>query len=72
MLGWLPWVPSTIHDATAPTQVVQVKTDDREGYTALQLGGGAKRPKQLPGTLRGHFKAAGARWVLLDAVPQLP
>lgn len=40
-------------------QVVQVKTDEREGYTALQLGAGAKRPKQLRGSLRGHFEAAG-------------
>ncbi|EFN54959.1 hypothetical protein CHLNCDRAFT_48876 [Chlorella variabilis] len=40
-------------------QVVQVKTDDKEGYTALQLGSGSKRPKQLRGTLRGHFDAAG-------------
>lgn len=36
-----------------------MKREEREGYTALQLGAGAKRPKQLPGTLRGHFKAAG-------------
>lgn len=40
-------------------QVVQVKTEEKEGYTALQLGSGAKRPKQLHGTLRGHFEAAG-------------
>lgn len=40
-------------------QVVQVKTDAREGYTALQLGCGAKREKQVPATLRGHYGAAG-------------
>lgn len=40
-------------------QVVQVKTEEREGYTALQLGMGAKREKQLPMALRGHYQAAG-------------
>jgi large subunit ribosomal protein L3 len=39
-------------------QVVQVKRDAVEGYTALQLGCGAKRPKQVNGTQRGHFAAA--------------
>jgi len=40
-------------------QVVQVKTSEKEGYTSLQLGCGAKRPKQLTSSLRGHFQAAG-------------
>lgn len=40
-------------------QVVQVKTPEKDGYLALQLGIGSKRPKQIPGTLRGHFTAAG-------------
>lgn len=40
-------------------QVVQAKTDDREGYTALQVGIGAKREKQVAGTQRGHFAKAG-------------
>ena len=44
---------------TRLAQVVQVKTDDVEGYTAVQLGAGAKRAKQLRGTQRGHFEAAG-------------
>ena len=40
-------------------QVVQVKRPETDGYLALQLGCGAKRPKQVPATLRGHFSAAG-------------
>ena len=40
-------------------QVVQVKTRGREGYTAVQLGCGSKRDKQLHSGLRGHFRAAG-------------
>ncbi|KAK9842200.1 hypothetical protein WJX81_000206 [Elliptochloris bilobata] len=40
-------------------EVVQVKTPEREGYMALQLGCGAKRDKQVHRQLRGHFRAAG-------------
>ncbi|KAL4452373.1 hypothetical protein ABPG75_008035 [Micractinium tetrahymenae] len=43
-------------------QVVQVKMDEKEGYTALQLGAGAKRAKQLRGTQRGHYDAAGVSY----------
>lgn len=39
-------------------QVTQVKTKEKEGYTALQLGAGSKRDKQVSGTQRGHFAAA--------------
>lgn len=40
-------------------QVVQVKTEEHEGYNALQVGSGAKRPKQLSIGLRGHFEKQG-------------
>jgi ribosomal protein L3 len=40
--------------------VVQVKTDEKEGYTALQIGGGTKKAKQLTKPLLGHFIAQGA------------
>lgn len=30
----------------------------KEGYTALQLGAGSKREKQLSGSELGHFRAA--------------
>ena len=40
-------------------QVVQVKRNEKEGYTALQLGCGAKRAKQVTGTELGHFRANG-------------
>lgn len=45
--------------AAAPPQVTQVKTEEREGYTSVQLGCGAKRRKQVPASLAGHFEAAG-------------
>ena len=40
-------------------QVTQVKTFDKHGYTALQLGCGSKRDHQVNGTQIGHFNAAG-------------
>lgn len=39
--------------------VVQVKTEENEGYNALQLGVGSKRRKQLRATQAGHFERAG-------------
>ena len=38
-------------------QVVQVKTPEREGYLALQLGCGSKREKQLNGRCAGTVPA---------------
>ena len=40
-------------------QVVAVKTAERDGYTALQLGAGAAKVKNVSKPMRGHF--AGAR-----------
>lgn len=54
-----PAIRSACLVGLALLQVVQVKTQEGEGYTALQLGAGAKRPKQLRGTQRGHYDAAG-------------
>ena len=33
-----------------------MKTEEKEGYTALQLGAGSKKPKQVTKALMGHFK----------------
>jgi len=43
--------------AVGPNVVTQVKTPDRDGYSAVQLGFGATRNTNKP--LRGHFDAAG-------------
>src|SRR5271169_3632826 len=39
-------------------QVVAVRTEDSEGYTAVQLGVGAARIKNVSKPLRGHFAKA--------------
>jgi large subunit ribosomal protein L3 len=39
-------------------QVVAQRTQDRDGYTALQLGVGAAKVKNVSKPMRGHFAAA--------------
>ncbi len=39
-------------------QVVDVRTKDRDGYTAVQLGAGHAKPKRLTKAQRGHFAKA--------------
>ena len=39
-------------------QVVGQRTQERDGYVALQLGAGAKKPKNTTQAERGHFAAA--------------
>jgi large subunit ribosomal protein L3 len=39
-------------------RVVAVRTEERDGYWALQLGAGAVKVKNVPQPLRGHFAAA--------------
>jgi large subunit ribosomal protein L3 len=42
-----------------PNVVTQLKTDDANGYSAVQLGFGEKKEKRTTKALAGHFKAAG-------------
>jgi large subunit ribosomal protein L3 len=39
-------------------QVVAQRTEDKNGYTALQLGAGLAKVKNTPKALRGHFAVA--------------
>lgn len=41
-----------------PCTVTQVKTEDTDGYSALQLGFGDRKEKNTPKPLAGHFKNA--------------
>jgi large subunit ribosomal protein L3 len=36
-------------------QVVAQRTQEKDGYTAVQLGVGVRKPKNTPKALRGHF-----------------
>jgi large subunit ribosomal protein L3 len=51
-------VPVTIVQ-TGPCTVVQKKTLQRDGYTAIQLGFGQKKPQRATKPLLGHCRAAG-------------
>ncbi len=36
-------------------QVVSVRTDEKDGYSAVQLGAGKAKPKNTTNAMRGHF-----------------
>lgn len=41
-----------------PCVITQVKTEDKDGYTATQLAFDDKKEKNTPKAMQGHFKAA--------------
>ncbi len=51
-------IPVTVLDA-GPNRVVQKKSEERDGYSALQLGYGERRPSRTSKAERGHFAKAG-------------
>lgn len=51
-------VPVTKVEA-GPCTVLQLKTVDQDGYTAIQVGYGKKRASLITKPLRGHFKDTG-------------
>jgi len=44
---------------TGSCVVTQIKTEDTDGYTAVQMGFGDKKEKSTTKALQGHFEAAG-------------
>jgi large subunit ribosomal protein L3 len=52
-------VPVTVLQAGSNT-VAQVKTPERDGYAAIQLGFGEVRPRRVNKPLKGHFAKSGA------------
>lgn len=51
-------VPVTVVEA-GPVFVTQIKTDDKDGYSAIQVGYGDAKEKQLTFPRFGHLKKAG-------------
>ena len=51
-------VPVTVL-RVSPVRIVQVKTEEQEGYTALQVTWGHRRASTLNKPERGHYDAAG-------------
>jgi large subunit ribosomal protein L3 len=58
-------VPVTVIEA-GPCPVVQVRTEDRDGYAAVQLGFGAQKDRRAPRAEKGHAAKAG-----LEAAPRV-
>ena len=50
-------IPCTVIEA-GPCVVTQVKNEDTDGYSAVQLGFGERKEKNTPKALLGHFKRA--------------
>lgn len=53
-------IPATVLQV-GPCVVTQVKTKEKDGYNAVQLGFGEKKEKGVTRPLQGHFKRAGVR-----------
>lgn len=51
-------VPCTVIEA-GPCVVTQVKTEETDGYSALQIGFGEQSEKHTVNAMAGHFKKAG-------------
>ena len=50
-------LPCTVIEA-GPCVVTQVKTDEVDGYSAVQIAFGERKEKNTPNALKGHFKKA--------------
>ena len=50
-------IPVTLIEAT-PNRIVQLKTDDNDGYSAIQVTAGSKRASLLTKPVTGHFAKA--------------
>ena len=58
-------IPITLIEA-GPCLVVQIKTEEKDGYSAVQIGFGLKKEKKLKRPQIGHLKKAGVsnvRWL---------
>ena len=48
-------VPVTVIEA-GPCKILQVKTNAKDGYSAIQVGFGNKKASRINKALSGHFK----------------
>lgn len=54
-------IPVTVIEVE-PNMVVQVKTVEKEGYNALQIGYGSIKDKNVRKPLKGHYDKAGVKF----------
>jgi len=53
-------IPCTVIEA-GPCYVTHIKTKERDGYEAIQIGFGEKKERLVSKPLRGHFAKAGVK-----------
>lgn len=51
-------IPATLVKAD-PITVTQIKTDEKDGYSAIQFGYGNRKPKNISKPMKGHIKDLG-------------
>ncbi len=51
-------IPVTVLDVSG-NKVTQIKTDDKDGYSGIQIGFGSKKKNRISKSLAGHFSKAG-------------
>lgn len=67
-------IPVTVIEVD-PNRITQVKTEERDGYSAVQVTTGTRKPQRVTKALAGHFAKAGSiagrgMWEFrLDAAP---
>ncbi len=54
------YIPVTVVEVS-PCVITQIKTEEKDGYAALQLGYGNKKENRTNKPEKGHFKKAGDR-----------
>ena len=52
-------IPVTVIEA-GPCKVLQVKTESTDGYNAIQVGFGDKKPSRINKAMGGHFKKSNS------------
>lgn len=51
-------IPVTVLEVT-PNRVTQIKNEERDGYTAVQVAVGSQKPSRVSRPLLGHYRKAG-------------
>ena len=59
-------VPVTVLQA-GPCAITQIKTLKRDGYSALQIGFGGRKPKNVNRPTKGHLDKAGKGYFIIKA-----
>ena len=62
------YIPVTVIEL-GPCVVTQIKSEDTDGYNAIQLGFGTKKASRINKPLEGHYKKSGGQYAVLKEVP---